>query len=198
MKNQKLKMEKEFYSKVCVAASLAFVVDEARDENIKLTVNDKFACNIATILARDKEVVAVRLIVLSERCIILISKNGEWLEKDNTYIRKIEQHLKYIAEHPFHGKSSENRDVLAFRDDVMDYCYSKLQTRFEKLRRDITNNRHSKRIKYFVEYASKYVSIDVSIDNINKVNLHQISIICYDYYCLSIKANPNANGSNPK
>ena len=107
-------MEKEFYSKVCVAASHVFYVDEARDEQIELTKNDKFACNIATILARYKEVVAVRLIVLSESCIILISKNGEWLEKDNTYIRKIEQHLKYIAEHPFKEKQWKMRRCWNF------------------------------------------------------------------------------------
>jgi hypothetical protein len=80
--------EKEFYSKVCVAASLVFVVDEARDEKINLSANDKFSCNIATILARDKEVVAVKLIVQAEGCLIIISKNGKWSEEDNTYTQK--------------------------------------------------------------------------------------------------------------
>ncbi|CAB4413687.1 unnamed protein product [Rhizophagus irregularis] len=84
--------EKEFYSKLCVAAGLSFVVDESlsfygdknesRVEDFNLTANDKFSRNIATILTRD-EVVAVKLIVLAEKCIILISKNGKWYGEDN-------------------------------------------------------------------------------------------------------------------
>jgi hypothetical protein len=69
---------------LCAAASLVFAVDKAKDKEINLTENDEFSCNIATILARDREVVAVRLIVLSEKCIILISRNGKWLEEDHT------------------------------------------------------------------------------------------------------------------
>jgi hypothetical protein len=45
----------------------------------------------------------------------------------------------------------ENRDVQAFLRDVMKYCYSKLQTRFEKLKRDITVNEY---VSEFVKFAS--------------------------------------------
>ncbi|RIA91169.1 hypothetical protein C1645_875630 [Glomus cerebriforme] len=52
--------EKEFYSKVCVAGSIKFVVDKAIEEDIDLLNSNKFSCNIATILA----VVAVNLKIL--------------------------------------------------------------------------------------------------------------------------------------
>src|SRR6266498_2385212 len=89
-------MEKEFYSKVCVSESLKFV-DEVSKKSTNLQANDKFSCNLATILARDKETVAVRLITLLDSCTIYISKNGNWLEKDDEYIRKIEKYLKSIS-----------------------------------------------------------------------------------------------------
>ena len=80
--------EKEFYSKVCVAGSIKFVVGEASKEDFDLSESDKFSCNLATILARDEEVVAVRLTTLFDSCTIYISKNGNWIEKDDEYIRK--------------------------------------------------------------------------------------------------------------
>lgn len=102
--------EKEFYSKLCVAAGLSFVVDESlsfygdknesRVEDFNLTANDKFSRNIATILTRDKEVVAVKLIVLAEKCIILISKNGKWYGEIILYEKDC---LKNVAEYPFQG-----------------------------------------------------------------------------------------------
>ncbi|PKK80126.1 hypothetical protein RhiirC2_768367 [Rhizophagus irregularis] len=68
-----------------VDESLSFYGDknESRVEDFNLTANDKFSRNIATILTRDKEVVAVKLIVLAEKRIILISKNGKWYGEDN-------------------------------------------------------------------------------------------------------------------
>jgi len=44
------KMEKELYSKACVAESIRFVVDEAREESVNLKEYKKFSCNLATIL----------------------------------------------------------------------------------------------------------------------------------------------------
>ena len=53
--------EKEFYSKVCVAGNTKFVVNKAIKEEIK----QQISYLLATILARDKEVVAVMLKVLT-------------------------------------------------------------------------------------------------------------------------------------
>ncbi|CAG8610955.1 1970_t:CDS:1, partial [Funneliformis mosseae] len=46
--------------------------------------------NQVTTLTRDKEVVAVRLIVKPKSILVIISKDGDWLDKDNKYIEKIE------------------------------------------------------------------------------------------------------------
>ena len=77
MGNQDLyKMEeKKLYSKICVAQSIKPVVSEARDEDMKGKTFYKISCNLATILARDKEVVAVSL-KTSKDCKIYLSKNG--------------------------------------------------------------------------------------------------------------------------
>jgi hypothetical protein len=99
-----------------------------------------------------------------------------------SYIRKIERYLKNIAEHPFKGTAIESQEVRSFYIDVMEYCYSKLQTRFEKLKRDITAKPHNEYISQFVKFAS------IDIDNIDKVNLRELSVNCYRY-CQSIRAN---------
>ena len=54
-------LEEELYSKVCVAESINFVVEEVIHEDIGKNETDKFSCNLATILARDQEIVAVWL-----------------------------------------------------------------------------------------------------------------------------------------
>ncbi|GBC08119.1 hypothetical protein RclHR1_07910008 [Rhizophagus clarus] len=99
-------------------------------------------------------------------------------------MRKIERYLKNIAEHPFQGKSLENGDVQAFYRDVMVYCFSKLQTRFEKLKRDITQNPQNEYVSQFVKFAS------IDVNNIDNVNLFRLSLNCYRFY-QSIKAKPN-------
>src|ERR1044071_6560477 len=79
---KKKMQEKELYSKMCVVRSIKFVANEAREERVNLNVNEKFSCNLATILARDKEVVAVGLRIFPDKCIVYISKNDNWNRKD--------------------------------------------------------------------------------------------------------------------
>ncbi|CAB4423662.1 unnamed protein product [Rhizophagus irregularis] len=47
-----------------------------------------FSCDLATILARDNEVVTVRLVALKNACKIYICKNFAWLEDDVKEISK--------------------------------------------------------------------------------------------------------------
>ncbi|GBB92213.1 hypothetical protein RclHR1_19850001 [Rhizophagus clarus] len=96
--------KKEFYSKLQVARSIKFIADEKSDEiiglvKLKLMSNEKFSCNIATILARKGEVVAVNLTIHSNYCIIYISKNGNWLQADHQYIDKIKELLTRISKY---------------------------------------------------------------------------------------------------
>src|SRR5215213_8461217 len=89
--------EKELYSKECVAESINHVVGEVSKEVTTMNRREKFACNLATILARDKEVVAVRLEVLSNGCKIYLSKNFAWTKNDAEYIDNITNYLKNIS-----------------------------------------------------------------------------------------------------
>src|ERR1051325_5442703 len=78
--------EKNLYSKVWVAHSINFVVEEASKEVTTLKDYERFSCYLATILARKKQVVAVWLRVFSGRCEIHLSKNFTWESKDVKYI----------------------------------------------------------------------------------------------------------------
>ena len=133
------------YSKACVAGSIKFVVGEASENSIDPTDNDKFSCNLATILARDKEVVAVYLKVLSSKVRVYISKNSEWLETDDEYISKIQEYLKSISKDaPMSlDEALEREDVLVLFDDAMAYCSAKLEYRFEKFKKDITEGQYN-------------------------------------------------------
>ncbi|CAG8628133.1 2643_t:CDS:1, partial [Diversispora eburnea] len=62
--------EEELYSKAHVAGCIKFVVDKESNKDVELTANDKFSCNLVTMLARDKEVVTVNLKTYSNSCII--------------------------------------------------------------------------------------------------------------------------------
>src|SRR5437016_5075505 len=100
MMEQLEEFEKELYSKECVAESINFVVGTASEDATatSLMVHERFSCYLATILARDKEVVAVRLKVLPNGCDIYLSKNLPWLDKDVKYIDEIKNYLKDISE----------------------------------------------------------------------------------------------------
>ena len=105
----------EFYSKVCVARSVKFVTDEASKEEISLSESDIFSRNLATILARDSEVVAVNLKILPSKCRIYISKNGRWPDRDVKYIDEIKGLMKNISKNApmTFEQATKRRDVSA-------------------------------------------------------------------------------------
>ncbi|RIA80699.1 hypothetical protein C1645_838242 [Glomus cerebriforme] len=174
--------EKELYSKACVARSIKFVIDKAKDESVHLKDYENFSCNVATILARDKEVVAVRLIPYSNKCEVYIAKNSPWLKEDIAYIDKIKKYVKNLSKDaPIKlDKALEREDVRSLFEDVLNYCSDKLFTRFEKLindiKKDIINNQQNYHIKSFMDFAS------INAENIDEVNGYVLSNICSIYY----------------
>ncbi|RIA96112.1 hypothetical protein C1645_815796 [Glomus cerebriforme] len=164
--------EKDLYSKLCVAESINFAVEGASDEVIDLTENDTFSCNLATILARDKEVVAVRLKVLPDSCKVYISKNNNWLNEDVEYINKIQGYLRNISK----DAPAKSKDVVkALTDDVMNYCSAKLESRFKRLKNDIINGQNDEHIISFLKDTS------TDVNNIDEVNKFKLSGICSKY-----------------
>src|ERR1043166_7907248 len=88
----------EMHSKLCVASGIKFVDSETgRKEERDLKANKKFSCNLATMLARDKEVIAVGLKLFTDKCVVYISKNRYWSDKDVEYINKIKRYFKSIS-----------------------------------------------------------------------------------------------------
>jgi hypothetical protein len=184
---KKIKLEKkimeQFYSKQCVAESIKHVVSKESGTDIKLTKLDKFSCNLATILTRDNEVVAVYLKLLSNKCKIYIAKNGIWTNEDVEYIRKILEHLKNISKDaPIPPIDALGRDdVIALLCEVKKYCYTKLKSRYIKLKKDISiDHEHCEYVKSFMEIL-KNASIDIS--NVSDMeDLYIISAKCGKYY----------------
>ncbi|RHZ44566.1 hypothetical protein Glove_718g5 [Diversispora epigaea] len=166
--------EKLLYSKVCIAESINFVIDEASHEVTDMKENDKFSCNLATILTRDREVVAVRLKISSDSCKVFLSKNSDWLEKDVVYINKIENYLKNISKYA----PVRSIDAKALTNEILAYCSVKLEYRFEKLKKDIIGGwrKNHDYIVSFMNFAS------INVDNIDEVDRHKICGFCCNYY----------------
>jgi hypothetical protein len=173
----------EFYSKQCVVESIKHVVGEESATDIELTKLDKFSCNLATILTRNNEVVAVYLKLLSSKCKIYIAKNNIWTDEDVEYIRKILEHLKNISKDaPIKVSDALGRnDVIELLYEIRKYCYSKLRSRYVKLKKDISiGHEHGEYIRSFMKQL-KNDSID--INNVsNMENLYEISAECEEYY----------------
>ncbi|CAB4400196.1 unnamed protein product [Rhizophagus irregularis] len=170
--------EKELYSKECVAHCINFVVGEARDEVADLKIHDRFSCYLATILARDKEVIAVWLNILKDNSEIYLSKNFDWLNKDAKYIDDITNYLKVISKNaPMKSADTEKAFIRA----VMTYCNTKFEFRWDKLKNDIKNgdNEHVKSLK-------DYISANLG----DSATPFYISRVCYEHY-KQIKANSN-------
>ncbi|RIB08939.1 hypothetical protein C2G38_309576 [Gigaspora rosea] len=155
----KMAQEKEFYSKMCVAGSIKFVVEE----DVNLSEKDKFSCNLATILARDKEVVAVNLKLLPNKCKVYIAKNTDWIKKDYEYVNKIKEILINVSKDaPMTFKeASERADIKKLIHTIMAYCHSKFRYRLDKLKKDVTGNEEKIYIKSFLDYAKTEIHGDI-------------------------------------
>jgi hypothetical protein len=165
--------EKELYSKECVAKSINFVVGEASVEATTLKVHERFSCNLVTILARNKEVVAVWMRILSNRSVVYLVKNFAWLENEVKYIDKITEYLKDISEKAPTISSGTER---AFTEEVMLYCSAKLKSRLEKLKNDIKNDGDKEHVKSFLNFLS------TKVDDEDKTNMFMLSYVCNKYY----------------
>ncbi|PKY38399.1 hypothetical protein RhiirA4_414154 [Rhizophagus irregularis] len=178
------KQKKEFYSKLQVAGSIRFTVGEESDEFIslnkpKLTNNEKFSHNLATILAKKKEVVAVSLTTYPNSCIINISKNNNWLKEDYHYINKIKEYLIKISNYKCMSweEALDKDETMDLAVSIMAYCSERFKSRFNKLKGDIKDGKNSQYIKSFIKYASNSVNI-----NDSKENPFIISKVCCYYY----------------
>src|SRR5436190_21809824 len=88
----------ELYSKACVAESIRFIVDNAKEESVNLEEYENFSCNLATILARDREVVAVRLLHHANKCDVYLAKNSRWSDRCSVeYIEETEKYVKSLS-----------------------------------------------------------------------------------------------------
>ncbi|CAI2178665.1 18387_t:CDS:1 [Funneliformis geosporum] len=164
----------ELYSKVCVAGSV--ISEEREEEERDLEVDEIFSCNLATILARDHEVVAVRLKLFSDKCVVYISKNERWEKEDTEYIKKIKEYLKSISRNapiPLDTAFKRN-DLKVLFKTVKRYCLAKFETRLEKLKKDLVGESQNPHILSFKEFAN--------INDVIEVRGYKISGICSRYY----------------
>ncbi len=177
MANRK-KMQ-ELYSKAYVAGSIKFDISEPRVEKDK-NEEEKFSCNLETILARDREVVAVGLKLFTDKCVVYISKNKKWdREKDIPYVHKIKEYLQNISrDAPVTLDTAfDRKDVRNLFKAIMDYCSTKFKSRLEKLKEDITKGSRGPQNKYILPFK-KFAGIE----DVDKVRGYKISGICSSYY----------------
>ncbi|GBC00131.1 hypothetical protein RclHR1_03750030 [Rhizophagus clarus] len=165
--NKKLKLVLE---KEEIAESIRFVVDEAEEESDSLKEYNNFSCNLAAILARGREVVAVRLLQHGNNCDVYLAKNGPWTSTDVKYIDKIEQCVKSLSK-----DAPMELEVVLKRKDVgnlfglvLEYCSDKIDSRFEKLKGDIKKEiiyeNQDQHIRSFMDYAK------IDANNIDEVD----------------------------
>ncbi|PKY41460.1 hypothetical protein RhiirA4_455042 [Rhizophagus irregularis] len=115
----------ELYSKVCVGGSIKFVISKEREEE----VDESFSCHLATIFARDQEVVAVGLKLFTDKCVVYISKTGSWNKHDVEYINKIKEYViniskdapiplntAFLRSDVYITKESQNQHILSFTE----------------------------------------------------------------------------------
>ncbi|PKC56148.1 hypothetical protein RhiirA1_542227 [Rhizophagus irregularis] len=171
-------LEKNFYSKVFVARSVRFAIDKASNRDTELSSPNKFIGKLATILAREREVVALSLKILpNNKCKIYIAKNDEWLPKDREYINKVKKVLINVSkEAPMtFAEAHERDDVKKLAITIFEYCKHKVIFRLNKLRKDIAKDEIY--IRSFLDYAKSD-----GVDDVMHSEIHVISRVCYNYY----------------
>jgi hypothetical protein len=176
-KNKKGKKEKQrMEEKVCAAGSIKFVVERPSKEDLKLKDSEKVSCFLTTILARDREVVAVNVAITSLKCKVYIAKNHPWSQQDKDYIEKVEKTLINVSNNES-GWVYERVDVKELFAVTMKYCSRKLLYRLNKLRNDLTKWKDKMCIKSFLEYAQ-----EKGIDILDDRKRPSISMLCNEYY----------------
>ncbi|CAG8641663.1 3058_t:CDS:2 [Funneliformis mosseae] len=165
----------ELHSKACVAESIIFEVDNEKEESVNLEEYENFSCNLAIILARNREVVAVRLIHHANKCDVYLAKNSPWTNIDVEYIDEIEKYVKSLSKdaHIKLEVALEREDVGNLFGRVLEYCSAKIDNRFEKLKGDIKddikNNKQDPHIRTFMDYAN------INAKNIDEVDGYTLS-----------------------
>lgn len=178
--------ERKFYSKLCVARSLKSSVGKRCLNEFVPSGWDKLSYNLATILVKDKVVVAVNLRVLSNRCEISIAKDGVWLEEDHKYVNKIKETLANISKDaPMTFKQTHSReDMIDLSSTILNYCSKIIRNRSDKLRKSITENKDENYIKSFLEFVKTRINVD---DIYNDEKIVSISTVCCEYYYIAKK-----------
>lgn len=122
--------------------------------------------------------VAVRLIPYADKCVIYIAENGTWRQEDNEYIDKIKEYVKSLSKDALITlkEAWKREDVKSLFRGVMKYCSAKLDTRFEKLKKDIINSQQNQYIRSFIDYAS------IDVENIDGASGYGLSGTCSRYY----------------
>ncbi|GBC44643.2 hypothetical protein GLOIN_2v1481009 [Rhizophagus irregularis DAOM 181602=DAOM 197198] len=143
--------EKELYNKTCVVENIKHVA-EASKESVDMKDPYIFSNNLATILARNKEVVAVRL-KISDCCVRYLSRFGVCRDK----YPKVLLHMG--------GCVSLNPTFLRM---VLDED------------RDLTRNSDEEYVKSFIEYALASLE-EFGPKKLDDVNKSKISAICCTY-----------------
>lgn len=166
------KQEKELYSKKYVTESINFIVYKVSNEIISMMNFKKFFCNLAIILARDKELVAVRLEVLLDGCKVYLFKNclaweGYWI------YCQIQKYLKNISKNT-PVKSKKDEKVLT--NYIIRYYFVKIKTRIEKLKNEIIAGQKYDCIKFFIKFAL------IDINEIDKESKHKMFKLYFKYY----------------
>lgn len=186
-----MSVDKNFYSKLCVASSLKRnlersygTLSKSNKYRYKTPSKDKFAIGLARILERDKEMIALKLTICSNGCIVDISKNSEWLPGDEEYFKKIKKYLRDISQDsPLStDQLTKRQDFKDLYNDIMLYCGDKFQSRFNKFMNSITNSQNDRHIKDFIKYVSTKIEDMVDIKDMAKLSKWEISILCLIYY----------------
>ncbi|CAB4380012.1 unnamed protein product [Rhizophagus irregularis] len=191
IRKDKQQMEENvFYSKTCVTRSIKFAAKQPSKEDLQLLDSEKFSYFLATILARDRKVVAVNMTITPIKCKVYIAKNGPWSQKDKDFIKKIEKTLIKISKDALiFNQIYERDDIKELYLATMKHCSHKLGHRLNKLRTDITNRMSEMYIKSFLEYAqNEGISIDDIFDDKKRPSM---SSFCNEYYQVT-KNDPNA------
>jgi hypothetical protein len=164
-----------FYDKLCLASSIKFTIDKPDYINIKDNVY-KFVNSISTILARDKEVVAVYIEqTISKESNLFLGKNGNWNDKDKKYIENILKNLKDISEDGKITRDSEK--LINIRNLMIEYCKNKINKRVEKLIKDfndknISNNSEYDKLKKIIKNNNNDIlNITRECNNLYKNNM---------------------------
>lgn len=166
----------DFYSEAYFAQTVKFV-DESLKVVEKRSKEEKFATSLAIVLNEINNVTAIRIILNSDSCEIIVASNNKWSQEQEDYYENLSSLIQDLSIQSSRDIPKEDvaRLMSEIRELIYEHCKSEYNNRVIRLLRDWDKSNVKDLISRFVEQTG------LNKDYIVKEDMTQVTYRCLKF-----------------